>query len=292
MRYRLGSFLARPGSSDFNHLLATGTGAQLTESLEEMLRVRLSAGLRKRVDLLQALDASHPDRPWVETIHARLIERSRSFKPRLLACDYEPGPKGFLTLAGSMPDLRVEVFEGDWMQIGFAAMREGQGTVRAWPRLLREVCRNGSLVCIAELDRHEGVEGIGDAIDRFLTPPYYEPAVERLRESRATAVADPREYLDEMQRTLHRQPPEPLDAMIRRFGGHAEGVSKPLDLVIRGFNGQTDRSLYGLFNAITATARDIDDWGDRLDLEEFAGRIGWLRRPVPSRSGRGVLIPA
>jgi len=287
MRYRLGSFLARPGSSDFNHLLATGTGAQLTESLEEMLRVRLSAGLRKRVDLLQALDASHPDRPWVETIHARLIERSRSFKLRLLACDYEPGPKGFLTLAGSMPDLRVEVFEGDWMQIGFAAMREGQGTVRAWPRLLREVCRNGSLVCIAELDRHEGVEGIGDAIDRFLTPSYYEPAVERLRESRATAVADPREYMDEMQRMIHRQP------IIQVLGGHADrSLSEPLDLAVQRFNRQTDRSLYGPFNAITATARDIDDWGDRLELEEFAGRIAWLRRPVPSRSGRGVLIPA
>ena len=76
-----------------------------------------------------------------------------------------------------------------------------------------------------------------------------------------------------MQRTLHRQPPEPLGCHDPRFGGYAEGVSKPLDLVIRGFNGPDPMVAHGLFNAITATARDIDDRGDRLDLEEFAGRI-------------------
>ena len=134
---------------------------------------------------------------------------------RLLACDYEPGPDGFLTLAASAPRIRLEVLTGDWMQVGFAAMREGAGPVRAWPRLLREVCANGSLVCISELDRHEGTAGIAEA--------HYGAAVAALREASVTGV---------------------------------------------------------------------DDWRDRLDLEEFAGRIAWLRRPTPSLTGGATLLPA
>ena len=148
--------------------------------------------------------------------------------------------------------------------------------MRAWPRLYREVCANGSLVCVEELERHEGAAGIGEAVERFLAPALYGPAVQPLREARATTVSDPRESLDELQRIEDRH--DLVRAYFERF--------------VRRFVGDEDYSLYGLMNAVTATARDVDDWPERLDLEELAGRLALLRRPVPRRSGGAVLTPA
>mgnify|MGYP003694622355 CR=1 FL=1 len=70
-----------PGSSDFNHLLATGTGAQLTESLEEMLRVRLSAGLRKRRPPSSPRRVPPPG-PALGRDHSRSPDRALTFLRR------------------------------------------------------------------------------------------------------------------------------------------------------------------------------------------------------------------
>lgn len=286
MRYRLGSFEPRPGSSDYAYLLENEDfRAPMTRALEEMLRVRLSPPATGdarpdsrpgRLNLLHALGRDHPDYPWVRAVHLRMrLLRRRGVRLRLLACEYEPGPDGFLTLAASAPDHRFEVFPGDWMEIGFAAMRDAKGSVRAWPRLLREVCANGSIVCAAEFEGHEGAAGIGEAVERFLFPADYEAPVQGLRVARETTVEDPRAYLDELQRV------DGFMDLLRRRTGRIE----------QRVRSDGDPSLYGLMNAITAEARTLLDWRDRLDLEELAGRIAWLRRPVPSRPGGGVLIP-
>ena len=147
--------------------------------------------------------------------------------------------------------------------------------MRAWPRLLREVCANGSLVCAGEFEAHEGMAAIGEAVERFLTLEHYQPAVQALRQTRETHVEDPGAYLDEFQ----------------RIPDHMALVYSYRERITARFRSEGDESAYGVVNAITATARDVDDWGDRLDLEELAGRIAWLRRPVPTRSGGGVLLP-
>ncbi len=278
MRYRLGSFTPSPGSHDFERLLASDEfGAPMTGALEEMLRIRLSrAGGGPLPDLLETLDARHPDRPWVEEVRGRLEGLQRGgLELRLLACEHEDGPDGFLTIAATAPSIQLEVFPRDRMQVGFAAMREGTGPVQAWPRLLREVCSNGSLVCIGEFERHEGAAGIGEAVERCFAPALYEPAVRALREARATAVPDPREYFDELM----------------RLGEMSETMLEYMYAVLDHFPDDEDDSLYGLVNAVTATARDVDDWPDRLDLEEQAGRLALLRRPVPRRTGGATLVP-
>lgn len=282
MRCRLGSFLPRPGSGDFARLLYHHRSAGvMTRALEEMLGVRMSqASPVKRgevaafPDLLEALGPGHADRAWVEPVAAEMeATRSAGTELRLLACEYEAGSDGFLTLAASAPERRFELFEGDWMQIGFAASRQGDGPVRAWPRLLREVCRNGSLVCVAEFERHEGATGITDAVRRFLTPETYEPAIATLRETRNERVHDPRSFLDEFG----------------RIDDHTWVLRPHMESIEDRYYDEDDRSAYGLVNAITATARDVEDWTERLALEEFAGRIAWLRRPTPSREGAEAL---
>lgn len=279
MRYRLGSFMPRPGSSDFEDLLTSEhLGAAMTRALEEMLRFRLSRATPGPLpDLLDTVGPGHPDRPWVEAVHNRLHGLRRDgLELRLLACEHEDGASRFLTIAATAPARPLEVLPDDWMQIGFAAVREGEDPVRAWPRLYREVCANGSLVCVEELERHEGAAGIGEAVERFLAPALYEPAVQALREARATSVSDPRDALDELQ----------------RIEGYRDLLSAHFERAARRFVDDGDYSLYGLMNAVTATARDVDDWPERLDLEELGGRLALLRRPVPRRSGGAVLTPA
>lgn len=288
MRYRLGSFSAHPGSSDFESLLAhPAFGEPLTQALEEMLRVRLARATPGPCrDLLDSLDPWHPDRAWVEAVHDGL-RRVHPGEPelRLLACDYEPGPHGFLTIAAAAPGEQVEVSHGDWMLPGFAAMREGSGPVCAWPRLLREVCSNGSLVCTDEFEKHEGADGIGEAVVRFLSALSYEPVLQALREAQVIRVADPHELMDEYQRMLER-----FDDAAKTKVRHA--LRAHYEQVLARFEDDGDDSLYGLFNAITATARDLDDWRERLALEESAGQLALLRRPVPRRSGGAALVPA
>lgn len=279
MRYRLGTFTPQLGS----HMLEAALRSQrfegpMTRALEEMLKLRLSrAPSRPPTDLLACLDASHADRPWVEAVHDRLASlASDGLEVRLLACEYEEGPSGFLTLAATAPRERVEVLRRDWMQAGFAAMREGDGPVRAWPRLFRQVCSNGSIVSIEALEPHHGVVGIGEAVGRFMAIGFYESAVEALRAMRATAAPDPREYMDELQR---------IRGLTSSMRIRILSAQEAIEL-------EGDDSLYGLMNAITATARDVDDWRERLALEEFAGSLARLRRPVPHRSGGATLVPA
>lgn len=285
MRCRLGSFVPIPGSSDFDHLHRNQAfRGPMKQALEEMLRIPLSlpategpGGPAPLPELLATLGPDHADRAWIEPIRDELVDQLGTWgEPRLLACEYEAGPAGFVTLAACDPTSPCEVFPGDVMYVGFAALRQGDGPVRAWPRLLREVCLNGSLVCVAEFERHEGADGIGEAVRRFMAPKAYQPAIARLRETRDERIFEPRMYMDEAMR---------LDEHVAL--AHQASVETALNL----FDLEGDCSRYGLFNAVTATARDLDDWPSRLELEELAGRIAWLRRPVPQRQRGAVLSP-
>jgi len=192
---------------------------------------------------------------------------------RLLACEHEEGPGGFVAIAACAPRMRLEVLPDDPMQVGFVVLRRDDRPVRAWPRLMREVCDNGSIVCFAEFEPHEGETGMADAIRRFLTPATYETAIAVLRETRDVRVDDPAQYFDELIR---------IDDLALPLGDYVDSIEDR-------FYDDRDESLYGLFNAVTATARDIEDWRDRLSLEEIAGRIAWLHRPEQRREGAGAL---
>lgn len=280
MRYNLGTFEPRPGSRDFRHVQASVEfGEPMTRALEEMLRVRLShAKSAQSTDLLETLPSEHPDRSWVEAVHRRMQEVEQAGIPlRLLACEMEEGENGFLTIAATAPTVRWEVLGEDWMQVGFAAMREGEGEVRAWPRLLREVCQNGSIICVAELERHDGVTGLGEAIGRFLAPELYEPAVLALREAADTPVPDPRALFDEYARVWHWVDEPTRERLVHTLYGLMDyGV----------------HSRYEVMNVITAAARDIEGWPERLGLEELGGQLALLRPPVPQRSRGATLVPA
>uniref|UniRef100_A0A832MLC8 Uncharacterized protein n=1 Tax=Eiseniibacteriota bacterium TaxID=2212470 RepID=A0A832MLC8_UNCEI len=160
--------------------------------------------------------------------------------------------------------------------MGFAVLREGEGSVRACPRLLREVCRSGSLVDVDKLDEHVGAERPGEATRRALEPDPCAHTVGELCAARRARVRAPRTFLDEGRRIHRDRPP-----------GHATPRR-----VVAAFETGSDHSLHGLFSAVASTARDLPDWPERRDPEQFAGRPARLRRPVPSHRGGAALVPA
>src|SRR5439155_23187112 len=106
MRYRLGTFMPRPGSSAFEALLTSeDLGAPMTLALEKMLRIRLSRATPGSLpDLLETVGPRHPDRAWVEAAHYRLHGLPRDgLELRLLACEHEDGANRFLTIAATAP---------------------------------------------------------------------------------------------------------------------------------------------------------------------------------------------
>ena len=262
--------LAPPGVSDPNALARGQRGAQLTaESLEESApcpAVRRIASAS--TSFKPYLDCVSPRTgPGIEThTHARLIRRERSrsnFKPRLLACDYELDRRGFLTLAGSMPTpfaSRSSEERLDQIRL-HQTTRKNKGAparIAAPPPWFAEM--GPSLFLLQSWIATGGASEDRQTMRSiwFLTAPM--PRARRRATSRwcATTVADPTEYLVEVKRTHRRN--RPWNRSMPWIGVRAAAMPKedykPLDLVIQEFNspGGRNRSLYGLFNAITATA--------------------------------------
>jgi hypothetical protein len=268
MRYRLGEFQARSGSSDYALLLDDPEFKEpMSKALEQMLQVRLSRSSAQRglPDLLPEVPPGHADEPWVRSVHEGLEVLSESLEVRLLACEFEPGPNGFLCIAATSPSVAGEVRPEDWVQAGMAALRDGDHPVRISRRIFRPVCDNGSIVSVREFDdvmtRSAGVEA---AVSLCFDRAEFGNSLEALREAAGLSIPDPRPMLDEMDYLDSRS----LEEIMRRWWG-LEPKTK---------------TLWDLINHVTDVARDLPNWGDRFDLEEEAGRLAKLRRPVPRLS--------
>jgi hypothetical protein len=294
MRYRLGRFTPRPGSSDYDSLhLDPRIGPLLTEALQHNLQVRLSppspagaagdasgdprgpgtpnlgavfvamsrsAGRKpeQAPDLLRALPKGDPDRKWVEAVHRRLRKLSRRFDIRLLACEREPGGSGFLAIAATSPALSADVRPRDTVWGGFVALRDSNRPVSVRARIFRLVCRNGSLVSVHE-DGVEPADGVEEHVERCFDHARFMSAVEALRMGAAQRLEDPASRLDEMEYLLHR------------------------GLIERRWREEGDRTVFGLINAITSVARDVPDMRERLDLEGMAGSLARVAPPPRTR---------
>jgi len=231
-------------------------------------------------DLLEVLESGHPDREWVVGVESELRTLSERSEIRLLACEFRPGPDGFLAIAATSPSLCAEVRRGDQVMAGFAALRDREQPLRVVSRIFREVCANGSIVST----REEQLEGAASLTvpqrvrqcferDRFLA------SVAVLRQAAAESVADPEEMMERMS-----------DEMMRLGRRGPEFYELMKEVSAARWREEEDRTLYGLLNAVTATARDLPDFRDRLDLEELGGALARLapgprhRRPDPEHA--------
>ena len=292
MRYGLGEFQPDPDSGSYAHLLHEPEFRERRrKALEQLIEACLSestptpditdvvaerSGFNPS-DLLSEIKRGHTDEFWVRSVHDRLNELDRSLEIRLLACEFEPGPDGFLCIAATSASVEGEVTPGDWVQAGMAALRDRDQPVRISQRIFRRVCANGAIVSVREIDyRSTEIANAGEVVGRCFHRGEFENSVQALREAAQIAVADPRRMLNEVGML-----PDPITReFMRRWTERTHGAIR---------QGLADRTLWDFMNDMTEVARDLPDWRDRLDLEETAGRLAKLRPPVPRLSPRRAL---
>lgn len=173
-------------------------------------------------------------------------------------------------------DWVAEVTPGDAIRGGVAVRANDRG-LAAHPYTFREVCKNGAIVAEAvgtfavAFDEFEGpdeaVDAATAAVASCARPEAFEAAVRRMRSSREVS-ADLMINLMPMLASL--------EGMARR---RLTG-----DIVSRFLRGE-DESLYGLFNAVTAAARDETDPALKWRLEELGGGLIAGRKPIPAPGG-------
>jgi len=187
----------------------------------------------------------------------------------LQVCEHEPGDGGFTALAVHRAGGGRQVRRGDEILAGFAALRDGEGGLRIWPRTYRVVCSNGAMVASGGAEDILASAGsVTEAVRRSMSGERLSEACVAYRAGSAMDVADPRAFLS----TVSGRPLE---------GGDVADV-------LREWRRARDGSLWGLVNAVTAMARDRGDVRARFRMERFAGRLALLASAPREGTGRAV----
>jgi hypothetical protein len=314
VRHRLGRFEPKPGSSVYDSFdLHPRLAPLLSRALQEMLRVEVSPERPQRAgvtpatrrpgagagpglldpanglrpfqglslppgpDLLKVLKPGHPDRVWVVGLKDQLEELTRRLEIRLLDCEYEPGPDGFLAITGISPSIAAEVREHDPVLAGFVALRDRDRPLEIAERVFRVVSTTGAILVpheaeVARLSVEERVERCIDR-DRFMS------VAARLRAAAGQELAAHATLPAGMAEVEDRGPGE--TSWERGGDDPRELVPEPYrDRVEAALREAGDPSLHGLLNAVTSVARDLPDFRERLELEKVGGALA-RRTPAP-----------
>jgi hypothetical protein len=196
---------------------------------------------------------------------------------------------GARLIARAVLAVDADVQPSDRIRAGVAVHVEGT-EISVHPYTLREVCTNGAVAARAFESR--SIERF-DAVDEL---PSYEGAVaeHHLRdairacaapEAFATAVNDMRSAL-----RINAEMALQMLPMLARLPQHLMGQYLPE--VFRRFAADTDRSAFGLINAVTSTARDSRDPDTRWRLEVVGGSLpALLRARSPVAPESAVAVP-
>ena len=176
-----------------------------------------------------------------------------------------------------------EVGPGDRLQ-GGVALRADDAEIAVHPYVFREVCKNGAIFA----------QVVGTRVIRrdecdFVVLPQVAEAVGACCRDEAFAEATaqmhsaqnaPANMVLNLMPSLSKLPPEYVQSFLRR--------------VMAQFNGERDRTRYGLMNAVTATARETRDPELRWRMEELGGAVAATSRlPMMPRGGaRAMPRPA
>ncbi|MHC4218832.1 MAG: hypothetical protein ACYSU7_10305 [Planctomycetota bacterium] len=169
----------------------------------------------------------------------------------------------------------VEVKPGDATSRGVALRTSGE-EILVHPYFLRHVCRNGAIAAQAvrtcRVERYE-----------YETCPGAEEAV-LVEVRRAVRECSDEKILVEatgrMRAMTDRAADMALSFLPEIIKMPREQAAQWFDAVQGRYERRTDRSLYGLMNAITSVARDTSDHDTRWRLEEAGG--GMLARLLPA----------
>jgi hypothetical protein len=185
---------------------------------------------------------------------------------------------GAMLLARSVLPLSAEVVRGDRVH-GGVALRCVDGLAEVHPYTFREVCRNGAIMAEAlgtwhvDLTDHEtaeaATEAVAEAIAGCADPALFARLAGRLRDARSLRA----DLTLNLLPVLGRMRPDQASRLLRS--------------IMDQYHRDHDASRYGLFNAVTAVARETADPDTRWLLEELGGNIVLA---VPTLAGSRELV--
>lgn len=190
---------------------------------------------------------------------------------------FEEGER--LYLRGVLPT-SGEVRPGDGIR-GGVALRADEERVLVHPYTFRQVCSNGAIMAHVI-----GTEAVERVVDSGLGCDGFE-ACERIREV-VRVCADPSTFEDglfQMRSAMHSEADMMITLMPMLSRMPAQLVVQFISQVSERLG--SDRSRYGLMNAVTSTARDTADPEMRWRLEELGGAVAaGAVKPMPQRSAK------
>lgn len=223
----------------------------------------------------------HPTTPEIRDLFAEEVAAAGGSVSDV----YDDGVR--LLARSILPSVR-EVRPNDRVQ-GGVALRVGRQEIQVHPYVFRQVCKNGAIVAQAlqtrRLDRVEDCTpeavlavtvDLRAALRACCAADAFAESTERMR-SAAEAEAD---------LALHLLP------LLARMP--AEFAVEFFPQIVERFEGERDRSAFGLMNAVTSLARDTRNPEARWRLEELGGEVPALvtasaRRPVRAREMAAAL---
>jgi hypothetical protein len=182
-------------------------------------------------------------------------------------------------MRGILPEIR-HVQKGDPVQRG-VAVRTTAKSVLVHPYVYRQVCRNGAIA--ARTIQTCGVE----LVDPDEPPDVVDNILWQLREA-VTACCEPDLFLKTVRqwRSARDRYVDHAITLLPFVRGRRSTLERSLvDLIFREFEREGDHSVYGLMNAVTATARRTADPEKKWNLEELGGGIPALVQPKLTPGG-------
>jgi hypothetical protein len=159
----------------------------------------------------------------------------------------------------------IEVQPNDAVQGGVALRAAGE-FVDVHPFVYRQVCTNGAIVADALESRRI------ERVDRDAPTVASSPALAEIRLAlRGCGHPSAFAYAVDAMRRATRQPAMSLMAMLAMFGSDRRMTLDLLGDAVERFQADTDRSAFGLMNAITSLAHETRDPERRWRLEALGG---------------------
>ncbi len=178
---------------------------------------------------------------------------------------------GTLYTYGMLPHM-AEVAPKD-VHAGGVAMRATVDEISILPYIVRQVCVNGAIM--AQVVNSEAIR-VEPGATREFTSPAIGHAVRRCssRETFQAAI----HFIREAQHMAGIGPTRALDLFINL---NDQAAGQAISQILSRFSQVSDRSAFGLMNAVTSTGRDAGDPELRWQLELLGGEIAATAVPDP-----------
>ena len=197
---------------------------------------------------------------------------------------------GQLLFARALLATDTEVRPGDTISAGIA-VRATASAIVVHPYTFRQVCSNGAIAAHAlqsrSLERILSTEVFLPIYDTAMTLSEFRDAVRACATPEAFETAT-----SEMRSTSEVKADFVLQLLfgLARLPQHM--VAHVLPQIYQRFDADSDRSAFGLLNAVTSVARDAHDAETRWSLEELGGtmsaRLQWHSWTAPTASAAGM----